>query len=162
MAYPRPTLRTMGDVDFLVKRSDFEKAAALLEENGYVLTHEKDFVSHHYGYAQNHISFELHRRIPLVAETDEKWMSRFEEGIDAREWHETEGYRFPTLPVTLNGLVLMLHIDQHLRKLYYVFDTDSGGVKRGLVFQAKRARSSLHVSGMDPAIFMPSRYHRRY
>ncbi|MBR1814967.1 MAG: nucleotidyltransferase family protein [Lachnospiraceae bacterium] len=115
MAYPRPTLRTMGDVDFLVKRPDFEKAAALLEENGYVLTHEKDLVSHHYGYAKNHIHFELHRRIPLVSETDETWMSRFEEGIDAREWHEIEGYRFPTLPVTLNGLVLMLHIDQHLR-----------------------------------------------
>ena len=40
-------------------------------------------------------------------------------------------------------------------KLHYVFDTDSGGVKRGLVFWARRARSSPPVkSGMDPAIFM--------
>ena len=40
-------------------------------------------------------------------------------------------------------------------KLHCVFDTDSGGVKRGLVFRAKRARSSPPVkSGMDPAIFM--------
>ncbi len=67
MAYPRPTLRTMGDVDFLVKRSDFEKASALLEENGYVLTHEKDFVSHHYGCAKNHIP------IPRQIDTSTRW-----------------------------------------------------------------------------------------
>lgn len=36
MAYPHPHLRTMGDVDFLVKRSDFERAAFLLEGNGYM------------------------------------------------------------------------------------------------------------------------------
>ena len=116
MAYPHPTLRSMGDVDFLVQRADFEKAAALLERNGYALTHEKDLkASHHYGYAKNAIRFELHRRIPLVAESDEKWMAFFEAGIDAREWHEIEGHRFPVLPATLNGLVLIFHINQHLR-----------------------------------------------
>ena len=78
MAYPHPTLRSMGDVDFLVKRRDFEKAAALLEENGYALSHDKDSASHHYGYTKDHISFELHRRVPLIAETDEKWMDIFE------------------------------------------------------------------------------------
>jgi len=116
MAYPHPTLRAMGDVDFLVKRSDFEKASALLETNGYALTHEKDLTtSHHYGYAKNQIHFELHRRIPLVAESDEKWMAFFEAGIDAREWHETEGHSFPVFPAILNGLVLIFHINQHLR-----------------------------------------------
>lgn len=115
MAYPHPTLRSMGDVDFLVRRADFEKAAALLETNGYALTDEKNMTSHHYGYAKNAIRFELHRRIPLVAESDEKWMAFFEAGIDAREWHEIEGHRFPVLPATLNGLVLIFHINQHLR-----------------------------------------------
>ena len=116
MAYPHPTLRSMGDVDFLVRRSDFEKAAALLETNGYALTQEKDLkTSHHYGYEKKRIHFELHIRIPLVAESDEKWMAFFEAGIDAREWHEIEGHRFPVLPATLNGLVLIFHINQHLR-----------------------------------------------
>ncbi len=116
MAYPHPTLRSMGDVDFLVRRADFEKAAALLETNGYALTQEKDLkTSHHYGYEKNRIHFELHIRIPLVAESDEKWMAFFEAGIDAREWHETEGHRFPVFPATLNGLVLIFHINQHLR-----------------------------------------------
>ena len=115
MAYPHPSLRSMGDVDFLVRRADFEKAAALLETNGYALTDEKNMTSHHYGYAKNAIRFELHRRIPLVAESDEKWMAFFEAGIDAREWHEIEGHRFPVFPATLNGLVLIFHINQHLR-----------------------------------------------
>ncbi len=115
MAYPHPALRSMGDVDFLVKRSDLESAASLLEKNGYILSHDKDACGHHYGYEKNHISFELHWRIPMVVETDEKRMLLFEEGIDKREWHEMEGYRFPVFPSVLNGLVLIFHIDQHLR-----------------------------------------------
>ena len=43
----------------------------------------------------------------------------------------------------------------NLWKLHYVFDTDFGGVNRGLVFRAKRARSSPPAkSGMDPAILL--------
>ena len=115
MAYPHPTLRSMGDVDFLVKRADFEKAAKLLEENGYALAHDKNPNHHHYAYSKNGISFELHKRLGIVRETDERLISLFEQGIDAREFHEMEGVCFPTLPPKLNGLVLLFHIDQHLR-----------------------------------------------
>ena len=114
MAYPHPSLRSMGDVDLLVKRSDFERAAALLEENGYALC-EEDLVSYHNAYVRNHITFELHKRLPVILDGDEKRIALFEKGIDMREWHETAGYRFPVLPVMLNGLVLIFHIDQHLR-----------------------------------------------
>lgn len=34
MAYPQPTLRSMGDVDLLVRRADLARAAALLEGAG--------------------------------------------------------------------------------------------------------------------------------
>lgn len=115
MAYPNPTLRLMGDIDFLVKRCDFEKTAALLEANGYSLGREKNPESHHYGYSKNRVTFELHRRLPVIVESDERRLTYFEQGIDAREWHETEGHRFPVFPVTLNGLVLIFHINQHLR-----------------------------------------------
>ena len=115
MAYPYPTLRTMGDVDFLVKRCDLDRTAKLLEENGYLLVHDKERESHHYAYKKDKISFELHWRIPLISEDDEKRMALFEEGIDNRELHEIEGYRFPVLPILFNGLVLIFHIDQHLR-----------------------------------------------
>lgn len=115
MYYPHPTLRSMGDVDLLVKRCDLDRAAKLLEENGYSLVHDKEQEKYHYGYKKDKISFELHWRIPLISEDDEKRLSFFEEGIDNRVWHEIEGYKYPVLPTLLNGLVLVFHINQHLR-----------------------------------------------
>ena len=47
MYYPYPSLRMMGDVDFLVKREDYEKTAALMEVSGYELAHEKNPKQHH-------------------------------------------------------------------------------------------------------------------
>ncbi len=116
MYYPYPMLRSMGDVDFLVKRGELERAAKLLEENGYMLTHDKDRESHHYAYSKNKISFELHWRLPILSKDDEERLSFFEEGIDRRKWHEIDRYRFPTFPTLHNGLVLIFHINQHLRE----------------------------------------------
>lgn len=115
MAYPNPSLRAMGDVDFLVKRCDRDRTARLLEENGYTLEHEKDESYHHYGYSKNGVSFELHWRIAIVRDSDEKLISRLEEGITNREIRETNVFSFPVLPIELNGLVLISHINQHLR-----------------------------------------------
>ena len=115
MAYPNPMLRAMGDVDFLVKRENFERAAELLESSGYELAHDKNDEHHHYGYAYGGISYELHKRLGIVSEENEKLLRLFEDGIDSRVWHETGGLRFPVLPDALNGLVLIFHIDQHLR-----------------------------------------------
>lgn len=115
MAYPNPTLRSMGDVDFLVKRKDFERAASLLEKNGYSLAHEKNDKEHHYSYKKDNTSFELHKRPGSVRDSDKKLLSMFENGIDNREFIEIEGLRFPVLPTELNGLILIFHIDHHLR-----------------------------------------------
>lgn len=115
MYYPHPRLRTMGDVDILVKRTDFYKAVELIENNGYKLAHEKQADAYHYNYEKQGISFELHRRLPILQESDEDLISLFENGIDNREWKESEGFTFPVLPVHLNGLVLLFHINQHLR-----------------------------------------------
>ena len=116
MYYPYPTLRAMGDIDVLVKRKDHEKAADLLEKNGYKLILEKDHVDHHYNYKKNSISIELHRRLPVVDNEDEKLLTMFEDGIDQREWRIAAGSnKFPVLPSILNGLVLIFHINQHLR-----------------------------------------------
>ena len=115
MAYPWPAFRPAGDVDVLVKRDDYHKAAAVMESYGYLLTHEKKENFHHYGYKRDGVSFELHRRLGIIRESDEKWLSFFENGIENRAWQTIEGFRFPTLPDELNGLVLLFHINQHLR-----------------------------------------------
>lgn len=115
MTYPDPHLRSAGDIDFLVRRCDYEKTAALLEVNGYKLEHEKDPRVHHYGYTFNGFSFELHRRLGSVRETDEELIALFEDGILHRERKEIGSFWFPVLPVELNGLSLLFHINQHLR-----------------------------------------------
>ena len=115
MAYPYPTLRSMGDVDILVKRSDFLRAASVMEENGFCLTHDKDHAEHHYSYSKSKIVFELHRRLSVLSDSDEGMLSYFEKGIDDRVFRTIEGYSFPVLPPELNGLVLIFHINQHLR-----------------------------------------------
>ena len=64
---------------------------------------------------QKQYQLKLHWRLATVQESDEELISFFEEGIDNRELKETEGFVFPVLPVDLNGLVLIFHINQHLR-----------------------------------------------
>ena len=115
--YPHPAYRMMGDVDFLVKRKDRERAAGLLEANGYQLTHDKalSLTGHHFAYHKGGISFELHWKLGIIRDEDEELLRLFESGIDLREWRTVENLRFPMLPAKLNGLVLIFHINQHLR-----------------------------------------------
>ena len=115
LSYPQPTLRAMGDVDFLVRREDYEKTADLLEQNGFQLAHEKIAKVHHYEYIKDGISYELHKRMAIVRESDEELNALFDDGITNREIRQEGKYLFPVLPVDLNGLVLLFHINQHLR-----------------------------------------------
>ena len=113
--YPQPSLRAMGDIDFLVKRADYERAAKVLEENGYEQEHGHNVSHHHYGYRKDGVSFELHRRLGIVQESDEATLALFEDGIARRQMVQIGTFRYPILPAELNGLVLMFHINQHLR-----------------------------------------------
>lgn len=115
-AYPHPNLRVMGDVDFLVKRADYERTASVLEENGYHLAHEKNPKMHHYAYVKDGISFELHKRMHIIKDSNEELLALFESGIDQRKIRRIDDFSFPVLPDALNGLVLLFHINQHLRE----------------------------------------------
>lgn len=115
MAYPQPTLRKCGDIDFLVKQEDYERAAEVLEENGFEVEGGKSPLEHHYGYSKNGVHYELHRRLGGVREKNRELIELFEEGIANREYGKIEDHLFPVLPVELNGLVLLIHINQHLR-----------------------------------------------
>lgn len=115
IAYPHPTMRSAGDIDFLVKRKDYDKAAIILENNGYHQELKKDPNHHHYNYEKNGVIFELHKRLGIINDSDNDLISLFECGIDNRFWATIGDYTFPILPNHLNGLVLLLHINQHLR-----------------------------------------------
>ncbi len=116
MYYPDPFLRLCGDIDFLVKRKDFDRTAEILEANGFEASASSHADgAHHSGYVKASVVYELHRRIPIVDEKNEELLRLFEEGIDQRIECGIGGLDFPTLPHRLNGVVLLFHINQHLR-----------------------------------------------
>lgn len=118
MYYPKPYLRSMGDVDFLVRRDQFDDAMKLMESNGYVYSHGKGddgrlgFNSRHIGYYKNGIEFELHHHFSSEGFDIDDIL---EKAIDNREFRKLNGYQIPTFPEIENGLVLLGHIHQHLK-----------------------------------------------
>ena len=112
--YPKPHLRAMGDVDLLVPRDRFADAAKCMEENGYTPQHENaetEKPPRHISFTKNGIEFELHHHFSTSCpEADEI----LEPAIGRREYRELNGFRFPVLPETENGIVLLEHIHQHL------------------------------------------------
>jgi hypothetical protein len=114
--YPTPEFRAMGDVDFLVKRSDFQFAKKLLIENGYTLTEDDEGVFHHAEYRKNGIVFELHNRVSGVESGSdcEYYCNFFENGLESAIKGKIEQFEFPMLDTLHNGMVLLLHMKHHL------------------------------------------------
>ncbi|MBR4948312.1 MAG: nucleotidyltransferase family protein [Clostridiales bacterium] len=116
--YPRPFLRTMGDIDILVARGRFLESLDLLEANGYVYDHGKgdeDIISENtreLAYLKNGICVEIHQKFSSPGvDVDEI----LDAAIEKRELCKLNGYSFPILPCSENGLVLLGHINQHLK-----------------------------------------------
>ncbi len=123
VAYPKPEYRTMGDVDFIVREKDFEKAYRLMIADGYTFA-KGDFLGelelkkkeHHVELVKNGVVFELHREMSRIQdkETEDAFCALLQEGLDRVEWNRIEQYRFPMYPKEINGLILLKHIVQHL------------------------------------------------
>lgn len=116
--YPKPFLRTMGDIDVLVPRSRFVESVELLESNGYCYDHGKKDDNRitedirEIVYIKNGIIIELHQSFSTPGvEVDDI----LEAAINRREICKLNGYRFPVLPSPENGLVLLGHVNQHLK-----------------------------------------------
>ena len=110
MYYPKPQFRTMGDIDFIVPQTDFDKTRELLENNGYVFCGDYGD-DRDYTYQKGNVIFELHHRYSDDKSNIESFIT---EGIRGTETHEIGGHTFPTLPGDINGLVLLDHIRHHI------------------------------------------------
>lgn len=117
MYYPDPSARTMGDIDFLVAQEDYERAFQLMRDHGYHLMYEEDHADHHMTLGKDGFTYEIHRKpagLPHGAEGN-YLMCLIREGLQKAEETEIESCRIPVLPEICNGIVLLLHIVQHLR-----------------------------------------------
>ncbi len=111
--YPKPLLRTMGDIDFIVPQKHFNEAAELLENNGYQITQPMSSKSpRHAGYVKNGIEFELHHHFSYPDLDIEEYII---DGLKRTETVSIGANCFPILPSLANGLVILAHIRSHLK-----------------------------------------------
>jgi len=107
--YPNPQLRTMGDIDLLVRPAEYEDAVVSLMNIGCVeITSDAEAEGgRHRSFRYNDVSIELHYYFSLISDKD-RAAALDNMLFDAISLNSTE------LPDVENGLVLLSHIRQHL------------------------------------------------
>lgn len=111
--YPEPACRAMGDIDLLVLPRDRDRAAALLRAGGFEKRGFEDAVEQRF---QKGVTvLELHTGItgdgPFSDTINAYLLGQFAQ-IQTRERY---GFRFPCLPESCNGLLMLEHMRHHLR-----------------------------------------------
>lgn len=109
--YSEPILRTMGDVDFLVRPEDVPHACAALEAAGFKT--EDDETSLHYCYTKGDSVIELHFAINGIPNNDlgEKIRGYFSD-IFEKSVKSDDGFIVPSH--FHHGLIILLHTVSHL------------------------------------------------
>ncbi len=108
--YPHPEYRTMGDIDIMTRREDYETACRCLLENGFTEHEnriEEDF-GRHRGFARNGIEVEVHAFFALLNDP------RKAEYLDDTIIKNINPSHM--LPDLVNGLVLLEHFAQHMEE----------------------------------------------
>ncbi|MBR5136393.1 MAG: nucleotidyltransferase family protein [Clostridia bacterium] len=113
--YPKPTYRSMGDIDVLVRPEQFENVINLLKDKGYTVKENHSF--RHAELLKDSIEIEVHRCYSMFS--DKSVFEYFENellmGLDNTIETQIEGYTFNTFSPIENGLVLLEHVDHHLQ-----------------------------------------------
>lgn len=106
--YTHPEFRTMGDIDILTKREDYQIACSMLIENGYIeTTSEIDAeLGRHRTFIKNGIVIEVHAFFALLRDSHKEKILD-----DILFQNINESHYLPDVP---NGLVLLDHINQHI------------------------------------------------
>lgn len=101
--YPYPEYRTMGDIDIMTYREDYDLAYQQLKEHGYFLLEEiyKERVM-----VKDNIVVELHRQFASFNDTGR---AKIVDDLILNNINPTH-----VLPDMINGLVLLGHINQHM------------------------------------------------
>ncbi len=103
--YPNPEFRTMGDIDIMTRREDFDTACKQLMDNGYTML--KDIYKEA-ELIKDGIQIDIHRQFASLNNPDH--VKYLDDLIIANINPSHE------LPDCINGLVLIDHINQHLEE----------------------------------------------
>lgn len=112
--YPQPETRPLGDIDILVSPEDVQKAAEIIENNGY----QKTEIEHgfHIGYRKNKIVLELHYA-PTDVPNSKGGMAAnaiMDGYLTNTQTKQILGHEFPALSEQNQALCLLMHMERHL------------------------------------------------
>ncbi len=114
--YDEPDLRSMGDVDFLVREKDIEKGIKALENNGFKRD-KYEFTTNQSAYHRQPDSlWEIHKSPTGIPKSDvgEKISHSLSDIIDTAQLHQKDGLEFYVPSVFHHGVILLLHKASHM------------------------------------------------
>ena len=113
--YPDPSLRCMGDVDFLVRKQDFEKTVKLVEDQGFSLIEEDDG-SHHQALLNGNTTWEVHHSVSGIPDgiMGKLCRNKLSGIIEKAVLYSTDSGEFLIPDEYHHGLVMLLHTVEHI------------------------------------------------
>lgn len=115
--YPEPSLRNMGDVDFLVNPSDMSRAGNVLEQAGFAVDHGDEDDGIHIAYTRPPMSiWEMHRGVNGVpsGEVGKAIQAELDRTIETAEETTCEGVLCRIPDRFHHGLIMLLHTASHM------------------------------------------------
>ena len=109
--YPKPQLRTMGDVDFLVRRGDVERCSEILESAGMTRRDDDDH-PYHRNYWYQKVTYELHWEAPGIPSVGGERIREYFMDIQEKAILVDNAYAVPS--DLHHGLILLLHNAGHM------------------------------------------------
>lgn len=101
--YPNPDCRTLGDIDIMTRREDFDQALKELTEDGFVVVNT---LNREISLRKQGVTVELHRYFASLNEIE---YAKYLDDLIIENIQSNH-----KLPDPVNGLVLLEHISQHL------------------------------------------------
>ena len=118
VCYRKPELRALGDIDFLVKEEDFERALDALEKKGFKKEHYESNPCHTELFYKGCV-IEIHRYINGLPEGEmgEYIKKLYVRSLEGDLHNETLGeYTFPVTNDLCGALTLIIHTQSHILK----------------------------------------------
>lgn len=112
--YESYMLRNLGDVDFLVRPCDFEKAKRILAENGF--TYVENNHEYEVEFDKDGVVYELHKRINGIPQNKigSKIEKLFDDIFDRAQLESSEFATYMSPSVFHHGLIMLLHDARHM------------------------------------------------
>ncbi len=113
--YPKPELRSQGDIDLLIKEEALPSATEIIKNMGFELLHDEH--DHQLSFLKGKQNIELHRKINGIPKKDkmanEYLTALFEKAAENAERASIGEYSFSVCQPVLQGVTLYLHTRRH-------------------------------------------------